>query len=219
MESEIKEKERMVDFTVIGECISRELGYDKFSFIESYKNNLSLHSFNAVESYPIINIILEIAREQGNDFEISVYDLYKKITSYAYENSINIKSKYSKFPQSEKAVSNQIMRLKSAFRSSGYEITSFRYNSRDGVFKRNTRIFNIRFIGSNDSKDTSISISNYFSKVIPPDSVESVSQEPKQARKQVKVAQLAKIVIEPVSQTKMLQIRQKITQKTPLAHK
>ena len=154
MESEIKEKERMADFTVIGECISRELGYEKFTFIESYKNNLSLHSFNAVESYPIINIIIDIAREQGKDFEISVYDLYKKITSYAYENGINIKSKYSKFPQSEKAVTNQITRLQSAFRNSGYEITSKRYNSRDGKFKRNTRIFHVRSIGSNESNGT-----------------------------------------------------------------
>jgi len=182
IESEINEKQRMADFTVIGECISRELGYDKFSFVKSYKNNLSLHSFNAVESYPIINIILDIAKEQGNDFEISVYDLYKKITIHAYDNSINIKSKYSKFPQNEKAVSNQITRLQSAFRSSGYEITSRRYNSRDRKYKKNTRIFRIRLIGSNNSDDDNASITNYISKDVPPEPVESVSQTQEQAQ-------------------------------------
>lgn len=182
MESQINEKQRMADFTVIGECISRELGYDKSSFIKSYKNNLSLHSFNAVESYPIINIILDVAKENGNNFEISVYDLYKKITDYAFHNAINTKAKFSKFPQNEKAVSNQITRLQSAFRSSGYEITSRRYNARDGKYQKNTRIFHIRLIGSDDSDNAGASITNYISKDVPPESVESVSQRDNQAQ-------------------------------------
>ena len=155
----------MADFTVIGECVSRELGYDKFSFIKIYSDNLSSYSLNTTESYPIINIIINIAQEKGTDFKIPVDELYKKITTYAYENNINTKSKYSKFPQSEKGISTQIMRLKDVFRNSGYEITSKRYNSRDGKYKRNTRIFYIKFIGSNDPNDTSTSninkISNY----------------------------------------------------------
>jgi hypothetical protein len=201
LESEITEKQRMADFTVICECISRELGYDEFSFVKSYKHNQSLHSFNAVESYPIVNIVLGIASEQGKDFEISVSDLYRKITFHAFDNGINIKSKYSKFPQSEKAVSNQIVRLQSTFRNSGYAISSRRYNSRDGKYQRNTRIFRIRNIDSNDTDGTSTSIITNFSKDIPPEPVEPVSQPSKQAQKQGKsgsISEYRKRASEPV---------------------
>ena len=136
----------MADFTVIGECVSRELGYDKFSFIKIYSDNLSSYSLNTTESYPIINIIINIAQEKGTDFKIPVDELYKKITTYAYENN----------------------RLKDVFRNSGYEITSKRYNSRDGKYKRNTRIFYIKFIGSNDPNDTSTSNINKISNYIEP---------------------------------------------------
>ncbi len=222
MELEIKEKERMADFTVIGECISRELGYDKFSFIESYKKNLSLHSFNAVESYPIVNIILDITREQGKDFEISIYDLYKKITSHAYENGINTKSKYSKFPQSEKAVTNQITRLQSTFRNLGIEITSSRYGPRDKKFKRGTRIFRIKSIDTNKLNGKSTSILDNF-KVIDPCVSVSVCQEPKQAQNHSKTDTISEnrncVSVSDENATNQTKSKQKNTTDTALTQK
>ena len=222
VESQIKEKERMADFTIIGECISQELGYEKFTFIESYTNNLKLHSFNAVESYPIINIISDIAREEGKDFEISVNDLFKKITSYAFENGINIKSKYSKFPQTEKAVSNQIIRLKSTFRSLGYEITSYRYSSRDNKFKRGTRIFRIQFLDTDGTNGTSTSISDY-SKVIDPVSTVSVCQGDNQAQNHPKTDTVSDnricVSVSDENLTNQTKNNQKNTTDTVLTHK
>jgi len=108
--------------------------------------------------------------------------LYKKITDHAFENLINVKSKYSKFPQSEKALSNQIVRVQSTFRNSGYEITSKRNFSRNSKYERGTRIFRIKFIGTNNTNHTSTSLFDYNSKDISPVSVVPVCQEPKQAQ-------------------------------------
>ena len=140
---EIKFKKRMADFTVYGECISRSLGYEKFSFIEAYQNNLNSNSLRAYESWPIINVVLDIIRTKGRDFEISVDELYQKCKIIAFEKSLDTKSQFSKFPKNESALSGQLTRLSGSFRNSGYNITSYRYNSRDGKFKRGTRIIKI----------------------------------------------------------------------------
>jgi len=202
---EITHKERMADFTVIGECISRSLGYENFTFIESYKNNLKLNSFNANESWPIINIVLDIARKEGKDFEISVYELYDKIMQHAYDSSINPKSKNSKFPQNEKALSNQMVRLSSSFRNSGYDITSYRYNPRDGKYARNTRIFKIICTESFDSGTTDGIITNYTKNGKSVEPVEPVSQTQKQARNHSKngsTNEYGKRASEPAKKTK-----------------
>jgi len=140
---EIKLKKRMADFTVFGECISRSLGYEKNSFLEAYDNNLTSNSLRAYESWPIINILLEIIRDYNKDFEISIDDLFKKCKSIAFEKSIDTKSQFSKFPKNESGLSAQITRLNDSFRNSGYDIVSYRYNSRDGKYKRGTRILKI----------------------------------------------------------------------------
>ena len=191
---EIKKLERMADFTVFGECISQSLGYEKFSFIEAYNNNLKSNSLNSNESWPIINIILDIARREERDFEISVDELYKKIVAYAYENGINQKSQYSKFPKDQKGLSMQIVRLSPAFRNFGYDISSYRYKKRDGIHKHNDRIFKI----TSTSTPFSNSISN--GKLVDP--VDPVTQSEKQARNNKKLGQPTNIVVDPVDPKK-----------------
>ena len=175
---EIKEKERMAEFTVFGESISRSLGYEKLSFIESYKNNLNSNSLRAYESWPIINIVLDIIKSKGKDFEVSIDELFKQCRSIAYEKISDIKSQFTRFPKNEAGLSAQLTRLSGSFRSAGYDITSYRYNSRDGQFKRGTRIIKITSTGT--------SFLSSFEKSKPPVSPVSVCQDDIQARKEPK---------------------------------
>ena len=175
---EIKEKERMAEFTIFGECVSRSLGYEKLSFIEVYKNNLNSNSLRAYESWPVINIVLDIIKSKGKDFEISIDELFKLCKSVAYEKISDIKSQFTRFPKNESGLSGQLTRLSGSFRSAGYNITSYRYNSRDGVFKRGTRIIKIT--------STSTSFLSSFEKSKPPVSPVSVCQDDIQARKESK---------------------------------
>ena len=205
IKSEITKLERMADFTVFGECISQSLGYEKLSFIEAYSNNLKSNSLNSNESWPVINIILDIARKEGKDFEITVDDMYKKITNYAYENNINTKSQFSKFPRDQKALSMQIVRLSPAFRNFGYDISSYRYKKRDGIYKHNDRIFKI----TSTSTPFSNSISN--GKLVDP--VDPVDPKKKQAQNKENLGQPTNIKVDPVDSKKKVTNQTKNNQK------
>jgi len=171
---EIKSKERMADFTLFGECISRSIGYDDFTFLEGYKNNLDSNSLNAVESWPIISIISRIIQNRKLPFKIPVDELHQECVTIASSKDIDTKSKYSKFPKDEATLSKQFVRLGEPFRKLGYSISSYRYNKRDGNIKRGTRIITF-------SSSTHIQSKLESSKT----SVSSVSlcQDKKQAQK------------------------------------
>ena len=140
---EIKTKERMADFTVYGECISRSLNYDNFTFLESYKHNLDSNSLGAAESWEIIDIVLGLFKDKKLPFEITLNEVYNNAVKIADEKSIDRKSKYSKFPKSKSKLTGQLTRFSESFRNSGYQILIYKYNSRDNKYPRGKSILKV----------------------------------------------------------------------------
>jgi len=82
IKKDINTKQRMADFTVFGECISRMLKNSDFSFIKVYREKLDIDSLKMVDSYPIIEYITEIM-ETKNKLEVSVQDLFSEVSDIA----------------------------------------------------------------------------------------------------------------------------------------
>jgi hypothetical protein len=139
----ITTKERMADFTVFGECISRSLGFDDFTFLETYKHNLDSNSLGASESWPIIDIVLDIFKNKKTPFEITIDELYNNCISIADSKDLDRKSKYAKFPKTKSKLSTDLTRFSEPFRNSGYQLLISRYQSRDNKFKRGTSILKV----------------------------------------------------------------------------
>ncbi len=140
---EIKNKERMADFTVFGECISRSLGFDDFTFLETYKHNLDSNSLDASESWPIIDIVLDIFKNKKIPFEISIDEVYNESVNIADSKNIDRKSRFAKFPKTKSNLSNQLTRFSESFRNSGYQISVYKYELRDNKFKRGKSILKV----------------------------------------------------------------------------
>ncbi|MCH8834120.1 MAG: hypothetical protein IIA81_07550, partial [Thaumarchaeota archaeon] len=135
IKKEINTKQRMADFTVFGECISRMLKNPDFSFIKVYREKLDIDSLKMVDSYPIIEYITEIM-ETKNKFEASVQDLFSEVSDMALKKQLDARSSEIKFPQAPNLLSTQINQLKSTFRRHNLEIEIKPYNLRDGKYTR-----------------------------------------------------------------------------------
>ena len=137
---EIKEKKHMSDFLIFGECVSRVLGYEKSSFIQAYKNNQESVLLNAVDIWPIINILIEKLKDKPNNYEISINELHKEIILNHNNSIMDANYKHSKFPKTPSILSGQITKLNPVFRNLGYILEVYKYNFRDGKHPRGRRI-------------------------------------------------------------------------------
>ncbi len=137
---EIKEKKNMSDFLIFGECASRILGYEKFSFVKTYKNNQESILLNAVDTWPIINILTDKLKDKQNGYEISIDDLHKDIMLNIDKTTIDTNYKHSKFPKTPSILSSQITKLNPVFRNLGCILTISKYNLRDGKHPRGRKI-------------------------------------------------------------------------------
>lgn len=112
VKNEIKNQPRMADFTVYGECISRALDYEPFSFVEAYKQKIEDDALDIVESYPIIQLI-EVIMKEKTKYEGTVLQFYKEICSLAEMEGIDVDSKKRiRFPSSANKVKPHIERIK-----------------------------------------------------------------------------------------------------------
>lgn len=137
---EIKEKKNMSDFLIFGECASRILGYEEFSFVKTYKNNQESILLNAVDSWPIINILIEKLKNSENGYEISINELHKEIMLNHDNTILDVNYKHSKFPKTPSILSAQITKLNPVFRNLGYILEVYKYNFRDGKHPRGRKI-------------------------------------------------------------------------------
>ncbi len=152
VKKEITSKERMADFIVFGECISRSLGFDNFEFLEAYKQNLDSNSLGASDTWPIIDIVLDLFKNKKTPFDITIDELYNQSVQVADSKNIDRKSRLSRFPKTKSKLSGQLTRFSESFRNSGYLISSHRYNSRDNKFKRGSLILKIASSTPNQSR-------------------------------------------------------------------
>lgn|GEM_PF-2238999 len=143
VKNEIKYHPRMADFTAYGECISRALSYESFSFVEAYKQKIEDDALDIVESYPIIQLI-EIIMKEKTRYEKTVAEFHKEICILGEDEGIDIDSKKRiRFPSSANKVKGHIERIKPNLRSLGFEIDIQPYQKRDGRYPRGSHIISI----------------------------------------------------------------------------
>jgi hypothetical protein len=139
VKSQIKEKPRMADFAVYGECISRELGYDNFSFVKDYTEKLEQSAIGIIENHPLVFVITKIM-ESEIQYKDTVQNFFDKAKQLAIENEIDIGND---FPTISNKVQSVIDRIKPNLRSLGFEVSFYQYTKNDGVFPKNRTIISI----------------------------------------------------------------------------
>lgn len=142
VKSELKNLPRMADYTIFGECISRVLGCESFSFVKKYRERLQLNATDVVETYPLIPL-LENLMNNKNEYENTVAKFYKEIIQLAQYEEVDIDSRYAKFPAAPNKVRQHIQKLKPTFRILGFEINISQYTKRDGKHPKNRHVIYI----------------------------------------------------------------------------
>ena len=132
--SEIEKKSRMADFMVYGEAISRALGYQKNSFVESLNATMEQKAIETIENHPLVRAI-EIIMGNQNHYEKTVQGFFDEIKNTAVENNLNTKQSF--FPSSANRVRGAIERISSYLRKLGYEIEISQYTKNDRVHPKN----------------------------------------------------------------------------------
>lgn len=120
--------QRMSDFSIWGEAISRAMGIEKMTFIDTYTERIKIDSLNIVNSYPIFEIIQKIMKDIPK-YEDTISNFYNFIKNHAIENDVDIKSRESKFPKAPHMVKMQIDILRPTFRELGFDIVMSRNNT------------------------------------------------------------------------------------------
>ena len=151
VKKELKIKNRMADFTIFGECISRILGYDKNEFVNRYNAKQDEELIGLVDAYPIMLYILDLMKDKTK-FEDSVSNFHKSFIEWAEERKIDTKSKFVKFPKAPNQVTNQLKNLSPSFRTHDLEVDCRRYTSRDKVYDHGVSVIYIRKLDPNRSQ-------------------------------------------------------------------
>ena len=157
VKSQIKDKPRMADFAVYGECISRALGYDNFSFVEDYTGKLEQSSIGMIENHPLADAIVKIM-ESDEKYEDTVQNFFEKARQIVTESGKEIGND---FPSASNKVKMIIDRIKPNLRIVGFEISFYQYTKNDGVFPKNRTIIKIE---NNSSVIPTIATENTESK-------------------------------------------------------
>jgi len=148
---ELKRLERMADFTIFGECISRALGFPPLTFYETYRERMQFNSIDIRESFPIVSLIDKVMiAESAEKYEDTVSNFYKRITSLAQKEQIDVKSKGVNFPQLPNKVKQHLEKLKPNLRNMGFEVEVYSYNKRDGAYPRGSHLIKITRISKQD---------------------------------------------------------------------
>lgn len=141
---ELKNLERMADFTIFGECISRALGYQPLSFRDSYSERVQFSSVDARESYPILQLIDNLMADESKEkYEDTVTKFYKRIKGIAEKEEVDIDSRGVSFPRLPNKTKQHLQKLKPILRNIGFEVEVNPYNKRDGVHPRGSHIITI----------------------------------------------------------------------------
>ena len=114
---------RMASFAVWGEAISRSLGHEPYTFIESYDKKLESSNLGLTDEYPIIEPLMNYISELDGK-EITISKLFKVIVD-----KDEIKND-ERLPKDSKRLGKQLKQLTPTIRALGYEVESRTNNTR-----------------------------------------------------------------------------------------
>ncbi len=157
VKSQIKEKPRMADFAVYGECISRALRYDNFSFVKDYTGKLERSSIGMIENHPLADAITKIM-ESNEKYEDTVQNFFERANQIVIDSGKEIGKDFPSIPNK---VQMMVDRIKPNLRTLGFEISFYPYTKNDEVFPKNRTIIKIE---KNSSVISTIATENTESK-------------------------------------------------------
>lgn len=163
VEKEIKNPERMSDFTIWGECISRALGYEPFKFVESYNKNLEDNYLSAGDSHPIVEYLEKIIAEEithskgsrilkeDETYLVSVSDFHFGLKEFATDKGFDTRSKFSTFPKHPNKLVSHVLKIKPILDAAKISVSFETHSKNDGKFKKNNTIIAIKRKNSQDT--------------------------------------------------------------------
>jgi len=161
---EIKNPERMADFTIWGETISRILGYENNDFIKKYSDNLKQTHLDASYSHAIISYLDEIVnkeetladleeiKQDGKTFKVSMGSFYSGLKHYARQHGFDVHTKYSNFPKHPNKLGGYFRKIKPILNVNNFIIEIKPDTSRIAEH-RNRKIISILKIDSKEKID------------------------------------------------------------------
>lgn len=157
LSKKIKPKERMSDFEVWGEIISRRYGFEKNEFLNRYHDKLKHETIKSQDAYPIISAIQNLM--SGIEvYENSATELYSRLCYISESMGVNIKDKFTRFPKGSNKLVNHLKTVESNIRTTGFDITFYHYTKHDGKFVRSSSMVKI------SKKEQQTSLTNNDSK-------------------------------------------------------
>lgn len=142
LKNQIKPHERMSDFEVFGEIISRVLGLDDNVFLEIYKEKISDTIISTEGSYPIITVLLQLMKDQ-NEFEDSASGLFERVVGLAKALDIDYANRRIKFPKGSNKLVKSLKEADYLLRNNGLIVTYFLWKKSDPKYNKNTMVIRI----------------------------------------------------------------------------
>jgi len=146
VKQDVKPKTRLADFEIWGESISRELGYEPNSFLETFYEKQKQTSIESIDSQPLVETILRLMDDR-TEYENTMSNCYKTLVAKATELDIDTKSQYVRFPKASNQVSKQLVTLKPILRKIGIVVEIYTYTKNDKKYIKNNTIVKFTKIG------------------------------------------------------------------------
>lgn len=148
LSGQIRPKERMADFEVWGEIISRILGYGKNEFLDRYYEKLHEGKISSQDSHPIVNAV-QFFMENKDSWEGTASNLYHHLVTIAHDQGVDLQSKYVRFPRSSSYLTKEMVIVQPLLKNLGISTETYHYTKNDGRFTKNAAIVKI---GKKDSQ-------------------------------------------------------------------
>jgi hypothetical protein len=149
IEESLPYKERMSDFTVIGEAIYQSMGHSQEEFLKLYENEIKRNLQSLHDSNPIVKCCEHTLGDQIQ-IEIQAETWFKKIKSFVEIEGYT----ESKLPKSTSGLGGWIDRSKTLLDESEIIVTSYTntQSKESSGFTPNSKIYNIKRVVSVQTK-------------------------------------------------------------------
>ncbi len=140
---DIKPDDRMTDFEVWGEIISRVMGVPNNDFLNAYREKISDTIISTEDAYPLVTV-LENFMKDYDEYETSASDLYAKLVVRAQALGIDISAKYIKFPRASNKLVKSLTECDYLLRNNGLIVDHYPWKKSDPKYTKKTMVIHIR---------------------------------------------------------------------------
>ena len=143
LKDSIKPKERMADFEVWGEIISRCIGNADNDFLTAYTEKIHATISLSRDSFPIITVLENFMKDR-DEYEGTASDLYSKLVGLAKALEIETSGQYVKFPRHSNKLVKALKESDFILRNIGLIFHNYTWTKTDPKFTKGNTIIRIR---------------------------------------------------------------------------